>query len=645
MKALALLVRATFVRTVTPPQGAISGTSSSAAKLSLTVARRVGSHVRRLVAVALVLVTLCGVGLAAPAERQKQVLVLYATRRDAQIATLGERELPAMLDRGMSTRLDYYSEYIDRARFPEPEYRAALRDFLYLKYKDVTFDIVIAMSDVSLEFLAESRDDLFRGTPVVFFSTTRTDRPFANATGFRSPTNYVGSLMLAAALQPGLKNVYVVSGDGSDDRSFAIAATAQLRRHESQFHIEYLTGLTTRDLDARLPHLPPNSMIYYTVVDRDGAGRVFHPLDYLDHISSVANAPVYTWVDSGMGHGVVGGSLKDQTLQIDELAGLALRVLQGEAADQIPIVEHDLNVVQVDWRQLTRWGISEARVPPGTLIRFREPTLWDRYRDYILLVATILVAETTLIVALLLQRRRRREAERQLRGSEAQLRSSYQRIRDLGGRLLNAQESERSHIARELHDDVSQQLALLAIDLELLKRPGATQFDELSRSAITRTEGIARSIHDLSHRLHPARLRLIGLLTALDGLRRELSRPDLEITLTHSDVSSTLSPDLTLCLYRVVQEALQNAIKYSRARHISVDLRGHVDTLTLSIADDGAGFDVSGAWGQGLGLISMRERLEAIGGTFDILSTTGSGTRLDITVPLRPVEDAAPAGV
>ncbi len=296
---------------------------------------------RRLCALAFALAAFDPGVLAAPpmATRQKQILVLYSTRRDAQIAVVGERELPQILDRGLEARLDYYSEYIDRARFPEAEYRAALRDFLYLKYKDVPFDAVVAMSDISLDFLAQNREDLFVGTPVVFFTSARTERPFGNSTGFRSPTDYVGTLMLAARLQPALTHVFVVSGAGADDRTVEVAVRAQLRAYESKFRIEYLSGLATSELDTRLSHLPANSMVYYLLVDKDGAGHVFHPLEYLDHITAVSNAPVYTWVDSGMDHGVVGGSVKVQKAQVEELGMLALRVLRGESADSIPIVD------------------------------------------------------------------------------------------------------------------------------------------------------------------------------------------------------------------------------------------------------------------------------------------------------------------
>src|SRR5262249_29831129 len=153
--------------------------------------------------------------------------------------------------------------------------------------------------------------------------------------------------------------------------------------------------------------------------------------------------------------------------------------------------------------------------------------------------------------------------------------------------------------------------------------------------ALNRVQDLVRSVHDLSHRLHPSRLRLIGLVAALQGLQREVSVSGIDVTLTHEDVPAILPPDLTLCLFRVVQEALQNAVKYSGARHVLVHLAGKTEELVLTIADDGTGFDVGAAWGKGLGLVSMSERLEAVGGTLEIHSERGAGTRLEIRAPLR----------
>ena len=286
------------------------------------------------------------------------------------------------------------------------------------------------------------------------------------------------------------------------------------------------------------------------MVYQDGEGDNFHPLESLERVTRVANAPVYSWVDSAMDRGILGGSLKVQTLQAEEVATLALEVLHGANAGGIPVRTPQLYVAQVDWRQLKRWRIPESHVPADTHVLFREPTLWDRYQVYVLGALAILLAQSALIAGLLVQRTRRRQAEEQVRGREVELRSSYERIRDLGARLLNAQESERARIARELHDDISQQMALLQIDLELLG--GTAQGDAVAMAddAVNRAQDIARSVHELSHRLHPAKLRLMGLVSALKGLQRELSQSGLTATFTHDPIPATLPAELTLCLFR-----------------------------------------------------------------------------------------------
>jgi len=576
--------------------------------------------------------------------QQKQVLVLYSTRRDAQIAVVGERELPLILDKGLNNEVDYYSEYIDRARFPNSGYRAVFHDFIEVKYQGRRFDIVIAMDDVALEFVATNRAEFFPETPIVYFTNYPETRRVANSTGILSHLDMRGSIDLAITLQPDLQNIFVVNGAEVGNQLLE-TAQEQLRSFEPRLTITYLTGLPSKDLESRLAALPARSMIYYLTVNRDGTGQNFHPLEYLDRVTAIANAPVYSWVDSTIDHGIVGGNLKSQTVETQALGELALRVLGGESADSIPISSRDLNVRQVDWRQLRRWGINESRVPAGVTIRFREPTVWDRYKVYILAAVGLLLVQSGLIAALLIQRARRQGAEAGLRVSQTELRSSYERIRDLGARLLNAQETERARIARELHDDISQQVSLLVIDLVMLRGGVEPQMKTLTGEALSRAEGIVKSVHDLSHRLHPAKLRLIGLVPALKDLQRELSQVDIPIAFTYDQVPTALTQEVTLCLFRVVQEGLHNAVKYSHAHAIAVHLASGAKELVLTIADNGVGFDVGSAMGRGLGLISMTERLEAIGGIFEIRSQPGTGTTLEVRVPLSVVKDTQTVAV
>jgi signal transduction histidine kinase len=201
---------------------------------------------------------------------------------------------------------------------------------------------------------------------------------------------------------------------------------------------------------------------------------------------------------------------------------------------------------------------------------------------------------------------------------------------------LVAQEAERSRIARELHDDISQQMTLLAIDLQLLhdaSGDAGEDREKLAREALDRTHAVARSVHDISHRLHPAKLRLVGLVSALGSLQRELPASDRTITFVHENVPKRVPNDLALCLYRIAQEALRNAIEHGGAHTISMRLQGTSDGLALTVVDDGKGFDVDRLAGRGLGLVSMRERLEPFGGTLTVTSRPGAGTRVEATVP------------
>ena len=268
------------------------------------------------------------------ANGQKQVLVLYSTRRDSQIAIVAERELPRILAGGLQQELDYYSEYIDRARFQDAGYKSAFRDFLRLKYKGVAFDVVIAMQDIALEFVGENRNEVFPGTPVVFFAGSSSVRRLPNSTGVVAPLNFGGTVALAGQLQPDLRRVFVVTGTELDDRTYENLVRSQLRSFEPRFEITYLSGLPTPDLERRLATLPEHSCIYYLLVNQDGAGAKFHPLEYLDHLAMVANhrsIPGWTrrWIMASSA-----AASRTRRPRSRRVGLLALRVLRGERGRQ-----------------------------------------------------------------------------------------------------------------------------------------------------------------------------------------------------------------------------------------------------------------------------------------------------------------------
>ena len=205
-------------------------------------------------------------------------------------------------------------------------------------------------------------------------------------------------------------------------------------------------------------------------------------------------------------------------------------------------------------------------------------------------------------------------------------------------RMIEAHEEERRRIARELHDDILQRMALLTISLDALAQPDAApassskqEIEEIRDTAMD----LARDVQALSHRLHPGRLEFLGISAAAAGLCREISHVRaIEIRFVAEGVPDGLSKRVAVCLYRVLQEALQNAVKHSGVKEMEVSLRGGTDEIELTVRDLGAGFDVPTCQGRGLGLISMKERVRAVHGRLAILSEPQVGTTIYASVPV-----------
>ncbi len=208
----------------------------------------------------------------------------------------------------------------------------------------------------------------------------------------------------------------------------------------------------------------------------------------------------------------------------------------------------------------------------------------------------------------------------------------------LNGRLISAQEDERRRIARELHDDFNQRLALLAVDLERLHDgPPVSQeslTDDLA-SLLRRTKKLSSDIHSLSHRLHPSILQHLGLVVATKSLCKEISdQHAIDIEFVHHGVPRSLPGGIALCLYRIVQEALRNVIKHSGAESARIEIIGTAGVLGLNISDNGVGFDLESARKcNGLGILSMRERLHQVNGTISFMRIEPTGTRIGILIP------------
>jgi PAS domain S-box-containing protein len=206
-------------------------------------------------------------------------------------------------------------------------------------------------------------------------------------------------------------------------------------------------------------------------------------------------------------------------------------------------------------------------------------------------------------------------------------------------RLIEAQEEERRFIARELHDDMSQRVALLAIGLQKLEDAlpeSSAAFRSQTAELSKRTLELSKEVQSLSHRLHSSKLELLGVVAAMKSFCNELSaKQEVEISFVHSDVPRSLPREVSLCLFRVLQEALRNAVKHSGVRRFEADLRGVKDAILLTVRDSGVGFDVEDATkSHGIGLVSMRERVSLVKGTMSITSKPIAGTEINVRIPV-----------
>ncbi len=326
-------------------------------------------------------------------DAQKRVLVLHQARRDAPLSIEMEAIYRRVLGEAFGPRLDYYSESIDISRFGQPKYESALRDYLRSLYGHGQIDVVIATSSSGVDLIRQSDDELFPGASLVFHARAGAAIGL-RATGVESRFDPSATLKLALALHPGLKHVAVVGGSSAIDMVYGALTRTQFQTFSDRLSFSYLYGLPISELKEAIAGLSSDSIVFFVSLSQDGAGQRLMPVEVLDQLAAVTKVPVYSWHESMLSHGIVGGRLFSPAIVAERTAKLAVRVLRGESADAIPVSDIDPYITRFDWRQLERWGISGAQLPPDSLVLFRPVGFWEQYHRgvAISLLATLLFA-------------------------------------------------------------------------------------------------------------------------------------------------------------------------------------------------------------------------------------------------------------
>ena len=682
---------------------------------------------------------------------EKNVLVLYSwSVRDAFVEL---DPLKTTLRSRIHAPVDFYVEYLESERFGSAGYQKALSETIRQSYSEKQIDLVVVSAYPALRFAVDHRDQIFPGVPIVFMSVAPNrlpnGAPWPGVTGATTNVDVRGSVGLALRLHPDTKNVALIAGNSEFETFWLGIIRSELRQRQEKLGLIEIPTESTKRLLEQVSKLPSHTIIFFNLVPQESSQVEIGAYDVLAAVSQ--HFPTYCIFDYCLDHGAVGGSYSDGIEEGVKGGEIAARVLSGEKPESIPIAENSVANPRVDWRQLRHWNIPELALPPGTIVLYRQPTVWERYEKYIIAAIVLIIVQALLIVGLVWQRARKQKTEAILRESEKRFRvmanttpslvwmcdedgkvtylndrrveftgcdpkagfedvwtayvhhddlqgvltantraleqrerfSKEYRLRrrdgvyrwmldvaapringdgkfagfigsssditeqkmaqealeKLGGRLIEAQEKERSRIARELHDDICQRLSLLSLELEQANRasngssaPANPRIEEIRQFYAE----LAGDVQALSHQLHSSKLDYLGLVAAVRSFCKEFStQQGVNVEFTDENVPNPLPRDVSLCLFRVVQEALNNALKYSGVSRFSVDVRGAAGQIKLEVSDAGVGFNVDEAKkNPGLGLVSMQERVHLMRGQFTIESKPNCGTRIMARVPV-----------
>jgi signal transduction histidine kinase len=577
-------------------------------------------------ALLLQIVALC-TPLGAIAAETKRVLLLQSFGREIAPYDVSVDAFRSELAKGSSEPVAVYDASLDAEQAsgsgdPEP-----FLEFLRRRFAASPPDVVVTIAPPAAAFFAQNRDKVFPGTPLVI---ALLDERFVRKSALRAGDAVVAIRLDLPALVknilrvlPDTQTIAVVLGDSPLERFWLAEGRREFAQFANRIRFEWLNELSLEQMRQRVGALPPHSAVLYTVLISDAAGVPHEQRAALGDLAKVSTAPIFGLYESELGQGVVGGPYHSQQRAGALAAAAALRALSGQIAAEPVIQVVDYETPVYDWRELERWGIDLARLPAGSEIRFRPPSLWDEHRTLIATALSIFLLQAGLLIGLAWQRIRRRRAE-----GEALT---------LSGRLITVHEDERRWLARELHDDITQRLAGLAIDAAQLPGSGSSSTDVDPRRSIR--GGLIRlseDVHNLSYRLHPSVLDDLGLVEALKAECERVARVEsIQVDVEAHRLPQSMPKEVALGIYRVAQEALRNIARHAKASTVRLSLALKDGGLLLTVTDNGSGFDPGVPARQpSVGHASMRERMRSLGGKLDIQSTPGMGTTVVAWVPI-----------
>lgn len=590
----------------------------------------------------------------------KKVVVLYWDSKDFPGNISFDQGFQAGLSADPSTRWELYSEYLDSARFPGERQTELLHNYLLGKYSGQKIDVVIATPDPALKFLLKYRNDLFSTTPIVFVAVQRpspeTLAAGAGLTGIIRANTHRRTIDLALKLHPQTKEVFIISGTPEYDKRFENISREELSGYENRVRLSYLTDLPIHDLVNRVKDLPLDSIILY--VWQRSTSEDEEPLqtyNVLEKIRQASSVPIYGMGSRNIGYGIVGGYVQDSERNGLETAEIVRRILNGTRAQDIP-VDSAGSVPMFDWRELRRWGITERSLPNGSVVRFKEFTLWEQYRWRIVGAVILFILQTLVIALLLFERRRRRVAREALDRLNVELETRIEQRTA----ALNSKSRELEAFAYSVAHDLKAPLRGIDGYSRLLLEEYAGRLEGDGQSFLqiiqSSTDEMNELIDDLlaysrleRRELHTNQIELAPIVSSLvEEKRREEARSiDFVVQINRGTVLADASG-----LSQSLRNYLDNAVKFTRKvaqPRIEVGAKEEAQSCVVWVRDNGIGFDMKhhdrifdifqrlGANedypGTGIGLAIVRKAMERMGGRAWAESTPGAGATFYLEIP------------
>ena len=360
-------------------------------------------------------------------------------------------------------------------------YSQRLYEIYKLKYNNYKFDLIITTDNNAFEFMLKYRDELFPRTPVVFcgvnYFREAQIKGHEHFTGVNEENDFTSYIKLILQLHPKTKQIVFINEWTTTGQGVHKAFLDATVPFQQSIQFLLLEDVYIDEILNQLQLLTPESIVLYTAFSKDKSGRIFEYADVAALIARNCPVPIYTTNDFNLGHGVLGGFTVNGYDQGETAGKIALRILQGERAEDIPVLMETPKRYLFDYNQMQKFRISPDRLPQNSVIINLPETLYFKYKKWIGAVAAVFVALLLIISILLINIRKRKQTEMELKGSQEQLRA-------LAWRLAETEDKERKRLSRELHDEIGQNLTILGVNLNLFRSLVPKDSDDMIHSRI-----------------------------------------------------------------------------------------------------------------------------------------------------------------